>query len=210
VTNTVDNVDRPALLRHVGRWALLGAGSGLLATLSVHLPRWLGFYDELETKIRPLAPVLDSFAVQISPLSVGPGLVFGLIVGFALRRAGLAGGWRYPVYALASTLSYFVAVQLALGFLIDVLEDVVSVGIVTGLCGGGVLAAVSAALMPAFRRRRVCAVMTASGGVLGALLYFAIAFESFFGWLALYAPWQAGYAAAMALALDAAETDSTA
>ena len=199
-----------ALLRHVARWGLLGGVSGLAATWSFHLPQWLGFYSDLEVRVSPLAPVLDAFEVEISPLSLGPGLVFGLIVGFALRRAGLAQGWRYPVYAVASTLSYFVAVQLSLSFLVDVLDDIISVGIVAGLCGGGLLAASSAALMPAFRRWRVCALMTASGGALGATLYFAIAFENVFGWLALYARWQAGYAAAMALALDAAEPDSTA
>ncbi len=196
--------DRAALWRHVARWGLLGAVSGLVATLSFHLPRWLGFYDDLEFEVR----VLDSFALQISPLSIGPGLVFGLIVGFALRRARQAEGWRYPLFAIASTLSYFLAVQLALTVLVDVLDNVILVGIAAGLCGGGLLAAASAASMPAFRRWRVCALMVASGGVLGALLFFAITFDHFFTWLALYAPWQAGYAAAMATALVAAETDS--
>ncbi len=199
--------DRAARLRHVARWGLLGAVSGLVATLSFHLPQWLGFYDDLEFEVR----VLDSFALQISPLSIGPGLVFGLIAGFALRRAGQAEGWRYPLFAIASTLCYFLAVQLAVTFLVDLLDDIILVGIAAGLCGGGLLAATSAALMPAFRRWRVCALMVASGGVLGALLFFAIGYDdNFFAWLALYAPWQAGYAAAMALALNAAETESAA
>lgn len=206
-----DRPGQPARLRHVARWALLGAVSGLAATLSFHLPRWFGFYGDLEVTVRPLASVLDSFAVQVSPLSIGPGLVFGLIAGFALRRAGQAEGWRYPAYVAASTLCYFVAVQLTLTFLVDALEDIISIGIVAGLCGGGLLAAATAALMPAFRRWRVCALMVASGGVLGALLFFAIGYDdNFFAWLALYAPWQAGHAAAMALALDVVETDSPA
>ncbi len=115
--------------------------------------------------------------------------------------------WRYPLFAVASTLSYFVAVQLALNFLTDALEDIISVGIAAGLCGGGLLAVASAALMPGFRRWRVCALMVVAGGVLGATLYFAITFDHFFTWLALFAPWQAGYAAAMATALVAGEPE---
>ncbi len=208
MSEVANSASRPARLRLIAHWGWLGAVSGLAATLTIHLPQWLGFYDDLEFKVRPLAPVLNSFAVQISPLSLGPGLVFGLIVGFALRRAGQAEGWRYPLFAVASTLCYFVAVQLALNVLVDFLEDIISVGIVAGLCGGGLLAAATAALMPAFRRWRVCALMVAAGGVLGASLLFAFIFESFFGWLALFATWQAGYAAAMASALGVAETDS--
>lgn len=203
---TASRPGRSAPMRHVARWALLGALSGLAAALSIFLPQWLGFHDDLGFEFR----VLDAFDVAISPLSVGPGLVFGLIVGLALRRAGQADGWRYPLFAVAATLCYFVAVQLALTVLVDVLEELISIGIVAGLCGGGLLAAASAALMPAFRRRRVCALMVASGGVLGGLLFFAITIENFFGWLILFAPWQAGYAAAMATALDVAEVDTTA
>ncbi len=84
MADAAESERRPARLRHVARWALLGAVSGLAATLSFHLPRWLGFYDDLAFEVR----FLDAFEVDISPLSLGPGLFFGLIVGFALRRAG--------------------------------------------------------------------------------------------------------------------------
>ncbi len=203
MSEVANSASRPARLRLIAHWGWLGAVSGLAATLTIHLPRWLGFYDDIEFEFR----VLDAFDVAISPLSLGPGLVFGLIVGFALRRAGQAEGWRYPLFAVASTLCYFVAVQLAFNVLVEVLGDIISVGIVAGLCGGGLLAAATAAMMPAFRRWRVCALMVAAGGVLGGSLFFAFTFENFFGWLALFATWQAGYAAAMASALGVAESD---
>lgn len=199
--------DRHEKLRRIARCGLLGAIAGVGATLSIFVPDWIGVSDDLEFHTRPFAPIFGALELLVSPLSVGPGLVFGLIVGFALRRRGLARGWRYATFAAASTMSYFAAVQLSLEFLVDALDNIFLIGIVAGLFGGGLLAAASAALMPAFRRWRVCGLMTATGGVLGVLLYFPIAYESLPGWLILYAPWQAGYAAAMATAPELLSTD---
>ncbi len=182
--------------RMIARWALLGAMSGLCATLSIFVPQWIGFYGEAKFDLGPVG-------LFVSPMSLGPGLVFGLIVGYALRRAGLAGGRVYPAYIAASTIAYFAAVQISVNVLIDAFDSAIAVGIFAGLFGAALLTAMSAALMPAFRRRRPIIATIAAGGILGVLLIVPIEQEQFLYWLALYAPWQAGYAAAMATALSA-------
>lgn len=187
------------------RWAFLGGLSGVFATLSIHVFEWAGLHHARTVDPGPLGvldPVLDVFGLSISPFSLGPGPVFGLIAGFALRRRGLADGWRYPAYAAASMLSYFAAVQLTFHFLFTMDYNIILTGMVAGLFGAGLLTGASAVLIPAFRRSRTCAMMVAAGTGLGALLFLVIAPLGFFGWLALFVPWQAGYAAAMATAFD--------
>ncbi len=193
MTETPETESPPADTRRVVRWAGLGAVSGLAATLSIFVPQWIGFYGEAEIDLGPVG-------LFVSPLSLGPGLVFGLIVGYALRRAGLAGGRLYPAFIAASTFAYFAAVQISLNVLVDVIDNIAAVGIIAGLFGAALLTAISAALMPAFRRRRPVIATIAAGGILGALLYIPIEQDHFLYWLALYAPWQAGYTAAMATA----------
>lgn len=183
--------------RRVARWAALGALSGTLATLAIFIPQWLGFYKALEGSLRA-----GGFALSLSPLSVAPGLVFGLVLGYALRREGLTPGGRYAAYIAAAGLSYFITVQLTLGILIDMLDDVILVGVAAGALGAALLAAATAALIPDFRQSRPMIAMVLAGAILGAALFVAISSESIFGWLVLFAPWQAGYAAAMATALQ--------
>jgi hypothetical protein len=182
--------------RKTAQWAALGALSGTLATLAIFIPRWLGFYDALEANLGA-----GGFQISISPLSVGPGLVFGLVIGLALNGAGLAAGWRYPAWIAASAISYFVTVQISVNILINLLDNIVTVGIVAGAFGAVLLGALTAAMIPDFRQARPVALMILSGTVLGAALFFAISSEHFLDWLLLFAPWQAGYAAAMATAL---------
>lgn len=179
--------------RTVARWTALGALSGTLATLTIFIPQWLGFYDALEVSLGA-----GGFQISISPLAVGPGLVFGLIIGLALKGEGLAAEWRYPAWIAASAISYFVTVQVSLNILIHLLDNIVTVGIVAGAFGASLLGALTAAMIPDFRQARPVALMILSGTVLGAALFFAISSEHFVGWLLLYVPWQAGYAAAMA------------
>lgn len=190
---------RRAHTHRVARWALLGAISGLAATLSVFVPLWLGFDSEWEIYIGPVE-------LAFSPLTLGPGLVFGLIAGLALRRAGLLAGWRYHTYIAAATVSYFAAVQLSVEVLIDAIDNLVAVGVVAGLFGAALLTGLTAALMPCFRRRLPIIATITAGGVLGAFLDITLANEGFLAWLALFAPWQAGYAAAMATALGVVST----
>lgn len=180
----------------IWHWGLLGALSGAIATVAIFVPLWLGINKSLELSLN-----VGGFDILLSPMSLVPGLVFGLIVGHALRREGLALGGRYVIYIAAAGLSYFLAVQLTLIVLVDLLENIVLVGVAAGAFGATLLAAATAALIPDFRRRKPLIAMILSGAALGATLYLAIAGNHFLGWLLMFAPWQAGYAAAMATAL---------
>lgn len=182
--------------RIITQWAALGALSGTLATLAIFIPLWLGFNDALEANLTAFG-----YGFLISPLSVAPGLVFGLILGHALRHRGLAPDGLYAVYILAAGLSYFITVQLTINIIMALLDNVVLVGIVAGAVGAALLAGATAALIPEFRHLRPAIAMILAGTVLGAALFFSIESEQFFGWFVLFVPWQAGYAAAMATAL---------
>ena len=181
--------------RYPLRFALLGASSGAIATgLLMVLPqRW---------KIE-IADVL-----WLSSLSVVAGLVFGIIFGAVLRYLGLATPRAAVLYALASTLSYFLAVNLAL-HLVDRLEAIWQVGLIAGLAGAASLTALAAWLLPFVRRIGPCALMLAAGCGLGALLVLPIRDGSGFAdWFVFYGTWQAGYAAAFASALPKARAQA--
>lgn len=189
----------------IAEWAALGALSGTLATLAIFIPLWLGLNDALEANLTAFG-----FGFLISPLSVAPGLVFGLIMGHALRRRGLTSDGLYAVYILAAGLSYFVTVQLTINIIMALLGNAALIGIVAGAVGAALLAGATAAMIPEFRRRRPAIMMILSGAALGAALFFSIGSEHFFGWFLLFAPWQAGYAAAMATALEDRDRDDRA
>ncbi len=112
------------------------------------------------------------------------------------------------IYALASTASYFVAVNLAL-HVNGRLEDIWLTGMIAGLAGGACLTAAAAVLLPFARQVRPIALMLVAGCLLGALLEVAFAEgAAFWHWLILFAPWQAGYAAAFATSLPEKRTDA--
>ena len=186
--------------RAIVRWALLGALSGTLATLAIFVPRWLNFYDALEGEIR-----IAGFGLFFSPLSVAPGLVFGLVLGYALKRRDLALDGLYAVYVLASGLSYFVTVQLTINIIMALLDSPVLIGIAAGAVGAALLTGATAVMIPEYRRRRPAITMILVGAALGAALFFAVESERFLNWFLLFAPWQAGYAAAMATAVEKRE-----
>ncbi len=174
--------------RNLLLFASLGAVSGTIAAGSP-------FVSPLDWKIE-IADLL-----MLSPMSIDAGLAFGVIFGGLLKYRGLAGPRTAVLYALASTASYFVAVNLAL-HVIDGLEDVWLIGMIAGLAGSACLTAAAAALLPFVRRIRAIALMLVAGCLLGALLEVALADgATFWPWLVLFVPWQAGYAAAFATAL---------
>ena len=191
---------RNARLRLVAGFAVLGALTGSLAsTIAV-------VTDNPEIKLAAW------FA--ISPLSVGPGLIFGLAVWAALQRRGDVRPATGALYVLASTLSYFFTVMLSLEVLIDVFDNTVLIGVIAGLVGSACLSGCAALLLPFARRPGPLLAMIAAGGVLGALLAVPLGDfgddSRFWAWLIFFAGWQAGYAAAFATALplpDAAEAD---
>ncbi len=184
--------------RRIVRWAAMGAASGILATLALFVPEWFGVYGEAKLSF-------GRVELQISPLSLAPGMVFGLIAGNALRRCGLAAGWTYAAYVLASTLAYFTAVQISLNLFVDLFETVFAVGVAAGAVGASLLTGATAIMIREFRRARPAAAMILAGTLFGAALWFAIKLDGFFGWLLLFAPWQAAFAAAMATAPAARE-----
>jgi hypothetical protein len=171
-------------------FAVLGALSGAIATgLLMTLPENWKFESA------------DLFF--LSPLSIAAGLVFGVIFGAVLRYLELANLRVALLYAVASTLSYFVAVNLAF-HLVDIIEAVWLLGAITGFAGAACLTAAAMGLFPFARRTGPASLMLVAGGLLGTLLEAPIRSGSgFVDWLILFVPWQAGYAAAFATALPA-------
>ncbi len=180
-----------AARKTVAAFAVLGAGSGAIATgLLMELPQnWKIEIGDL---------------LFVSPLSIVAGLVFGIVFGAVMRYLGLASARIAVRYAAASTLSYFVAVNLAF-HLVDTIEAAWLLGAIVGLVGAACLTAAAARLFPFARQSEPAAVMVVAGGLLGVLLEAPIRSGSgFVDWLVLFVPWQAGYAAAFATALPAA------
>ncbi len=183
---------RPIRIRPAGNlvgFALVGAVSGSLATLIIHAAP-----EALDIRVAWL---------RLSPLSLAPGLVFGLLIGGTLYRGGLATAGATTAYVAASTLSYLAAYTLAMEALVDAMESYVAIGMIAGLFGGACLTAVSAALLPFARRLRPCLLMPAAGCLLGGLLDLPLSREEsyFWPWLIFFALWQAGYAAGLGSAL---------
>ncbi len=170
----------------VGRFALLGAVSGLLAaTLMQVLP---------ETRLQPFE------WLALSPGSVVPGLVFGLIIGLALYRGGHAGPRAFAAYVAASTVSYLAAFNLVFE-IFGYVGSLWPTGMIAGLLGSAWLTSLAAWMFPFVRKFRPIALMLAAGCILGALLGIS---GGFWWMLVFFAAWQAGYAAAFATALPEA------
>ena len=127
--------------RAVAVFTLLGAASGAVATGLLHGASAIS--SDLAYKITDW--------LQISPLTLLPGFVFGLIVGFALQSRGVAGLGRVTAYTVAATLSYFAAVTLALAIGRSI-DEMAVIGLIAGLLGAACLTALSAWLFP-FQRR---------------------------------------------------------
>ena len=175
----------------VAGFALLGAITGSLATVSLFTVP-----SSMKYSVFPW--------LELSPLSLAPGLVFGIVFGVLLAWRGAAGPGHALGYAAASTLSYLAAETFAVEFG-DSLPAIWLLGIVAGLLGGALLTGATALLMPLARRLRPGALMLAAAGLLGALLEIPLAQDGgFWGFLLFFAVWQAGYAAAFATALPAA------
>ena len=168
-----------------GRFALLGAVSGSLATTLIQvLPN---------TKYDPMK------WFELSPITLLPGLVFGLLIGLALYRGGHAGPRTFAAYVATSTVSYLAAVHLALGIYHHP-DPMWPTGMIAGLFGGACLTGLAAWMFPFVRKFRPIALMLVAGCILGALLGII---GGFWWMLVFYAAWQAGYAAAFATALPA-------
>ena len=178
--------DRPSI-RPVPLFAALGAGAGIVTVAILSLkPNW---------------HVAMPGGVELWPLSVVPGLVFGFVIGLALLHRGRASPAAFVGYVLAATLSNYAAVTLTTEVLVDVIEAGWLAGILAGLFGAACLTACTLALLPVVRKPRPVLLTVLAGGALGALLGPAIATEGLIWWIVFYGLWQAGYAASLATAL---------
>ncbi len=174
-----------------GRFALLGAVSGSVATTLNSL---------LSETILRLFEWQPFESLGLSPGIAVPGLVFGVIIGWALYRGGHAGPRAFAAYVAASTVSYLAAFNLALG-VYDYTGSIWLTGMIAGLFGSACLTGLAAWMFPFVRQFRPFALMLVAGCALGALLGIG---GGFWWGLVFYTAWQAGYAAAFATALPEA------
>ncbi len=174
-------IDWRAINLHAG----LGAVSGTLATVIV---QFAGDSAGLDI----------GFGPGLSSASTVPGLVFGIMFGALWWGRGLASLGAAVAYAPAAAVAYYCAVWLAIELEAHT-ASLLPAGIAAGLLGAGLLTAAGAALLPWQRGAFPVVGSVVAGTVLGALLGFG--FGDFWEALALFAPWQAGYAAALATGL---------
>lgn len=179
----------PAL--EFGVLGLLSGGLTVGAMMVVEPPR-----TEWSIPGTDLALAFDAF-------SVIPGFVFGVIIGAALLWRGLANAIQVAAYVLAAGVSNFAATNLALN-IFEAVDNHMVTGMIAGLFGAACLTAFSIAILPFSRRWPPCLLMLLAGCLLGGLLAVPlnrIDGEPIVMWLVLYAPWQAGFAAAFGTTL---------
>jgi hypothetical protein len=148
--------------------------------------------------------------VEFAAVTLYPGLVFGLVIGFVLNRRGKVQGLRQVGYLAAATLAYFCAIHVAIHFAIhvakiffppphnDVASSVIS-GIAAGLVGSLLLGLMTMLLLRA-PGRLVLQRPVLVGGAVGALLGLIPLEHNDWCWscLALFVLWQGAYAASLA------------
>jgi len=82
-----------------------------------------------------------------------------------------------------------------------------AIGMIAGLFGAACLTALTVAILPFSRRMWPCLLMLIAGSLLGGVLavtlylYHVRGGTPILAWLALYSPWQAGFAAAFGTAI---------
>jgi hypothetical protein len=190
-----DSVDAASLIRNMVLLGIVGLASGILTWLVISFV-WEALIG-LDSSLS-----LAGWELSFSHLTLVPGFVFGNAVGLALARFGLVGLGRALAYIAAATVSNFIATNFAAN-LVDAIESASVLGMAAGLLGAACLTILSLAILPFTRQLWPCLSMLAAGAALGALLHVAI--EDSSGWgqgfLILYALWQAGYGAALGMAL---------
>jgi hypothetical protein len=147
---------------------------------------------------------LRGTTIEVSALSLLPGLVFGLIVGLLWHRRGIAPFASMLGYAFASTVAYFLAFNLAIN-VFDRLSDVsaenvalIISGVCAGLLGSFLLGIATKHLLPG-RDAPVWRLPVLVGSAAGALLPLINVFNDWNGGFLLFlVSWQGAYAAALA------------
>jgi hypothetical protein len=181
-----------------GTLALLGAVSGALAWLVAIV---LGRFGILAAS--------DVGGVQLGPVTLAPGVAFGVILGWYLVKRGRLAAGRFVAFVIASAVSYLLAYHVAytIGALMrfDTVLALAADGIVAGLCGSVLLALLTMALLRA--KAHALWLSVAIGGGAGVLLPLAAMGDwggIALGPLVFFVLWQGAYAASLAPAIDGA------
>lgn len=176
----------------IARYALFGAFSGALYGL------WnFGFLELVDVGDRVIADVLEEISNR-----AGAGLLYGVIVGAALRRPLGFSPLGWPLYVVASGVSYYIAFSVAVHFHDQNSPAITALaGGIAGMVGALLLNAATAALSPLARTARFFVLPAIAGAALGLLLPVPLNVDALAGWIGFFAVWQACYAAATAYAL---------
>ena len=177
--------------------AVLGAMSGAAAWASMQLMDFAGLHFEISA--------WD--VLFIGPVSLVPGLVFGLVIGLLLRRRGGLGAARQVGYVVAAGLGYFAAVHVAFHSVADAEPSwgesfpfaaaLLIGGVLGGLAGSVLLGALTVWLLrvpAALALRRPVVTGSVAGGL---LLLFALDDHS--KWLDHHSSWEASLLAFLVL-----------
>lgn len=176
-------------LRNAALYGLVGIVSGTAA---------IGVWKI--AKVVQVTKLVSTF----TDLTVLPGFVFGLMIGFLIYRRRLVGIGAYAAYVAAALTTHWAAFNLAVNIYRGVVISFIFTGLIAGLFGAASLTALSAILLPVLRRVRVGLALSLTGCALGSFLWF-MKFEAGNIWpfFLIYGAWQGGYAAALGFVLPA-------
>lgn len=189
--------DRPAL-RETLILGCIGLATGIATTL---INPFTGPVDTLVKEFVE-ASALGSFAWKWIA-TLGPGALFGLAVGGYLHWRYRASITRWALLVALSVGSWVIAILATVALLRAPLEALslppgaylrALPGLVGGLAGAGILAALMAGLYPFYRGARPALVTLAAGALAGVPLYYE-------GFLVTFPLWQCAVAASIGWAL---------
>ena len=202
--NAVSAVPRSGMAILAAKLALLGFVSGGVSWALVN------FADEWHLKFE-----YEGYGLELLPVGVYPGLVFGLLFGGFLRFAAGTSWPRTIGYVVASGVAYFAAFHTAF-YLIATIDDhgevltTIASGIPAGLVGSVVLGVLSAFLLRIPGRlvlRRPVIIGTVAGALLGLGSFDD---HNGLGFLAFFVLWQGAYGASLAPMVLAGTRSATA
>jgi hypothetical protein len=202
--NAVSTVPRRGMPVVAAKLALLGIVSGGISWAMVN------FADEWNLKFE-----YEGYGLELLPVGVYPGLVFGLLFGGFLRFA-VGTSWPRTIgYVVASGVAYLAAFHTAFYLIAtinnhgEVLTTIAS-GIPAGFVGSLVLGMLATFLLRIPARlalRRPLIIGTVAGALLGLG---SIDDHNGLGFLAFFVLWQGAYGASLAPMVQAGTRSATA
>ena len=202
--SAISSVPRPKSRTLTAKLALLGVASGAISWTLVN------FADAWNLKFE-----YEGYGLELLPIGVYPGLVFGLLFGALLRFATGASWPRTIGYIAASGVAYLAAFHTAF-YLITMIDNqrevltTIASGIPAGLVGSLVLGVLATFLLRVPARlvlRRPVIVGTVAGALLGLG---SIDDPYGLGFLAFFVLWQGAYGASLAPMVQAGTRSATA